>query len=225
MKIIADLVCIRQDWNPYTNEYRNSAIFAFGGVKVEVPVTPEQIEAIVVELQRQKNAGMTDSIVSTASSSSVQQWGANQSADDSSGNHKLDNALAAELTNEEDEEVFGGDFEQNPDEPVSRAPSLFQGPSDIPSEISTSQERKASSPTISTHHQQDLAQQRNMQKLAMRARAQAMPRKVGKDDMGNPVVYTDRSALIVGSAGRPTVVIRQLESTTLVGDDDGFGQG
>lgn len=250
MKIIAELVRVRQDWDPDTNEHHNSVIFAFGGVEVEVPATPEQVKAIIVESQRQKSAGMTGGgDLSPASYpappvvSPAQQlgWGADQPIDESAGGPELDDALAAELTNEGGEEVFGGDFEQNPDEPVTRAPSLFQGSPDLPSEAPTldvapvvPQERKAPPPTptmqrqaaIAAHRQQDPAQQRKTQKLAMRARAQAVPvRKVGKDEMGNPVVYEDRSAPIVGPAGHPTVVVRQVGGPTPVGDDDGFGQG
>lgn len=157
--------------------------------------------------------------------------------DESAGGEGLDDALANELTTEEGDTVFGGDF-ADPNVPVRVAPQLFQGddPGAAPSlDATLSPKAPAPPPTptqqrqaaVAAHRAQDPAQQRQATKTAMRERAAQVPmRRVPKDEAGNPEPYTDKSARIVGPAGRPEVVVRQqTPNVGTGGDDDGFAQG
>lgn len=245
MKITAELIRVRQDWDPNTNEHRNSVVFAFAGVEVEVPVTAAQVKSIIVESQRQlvprRVRDSAGELIGTYGAA-VQSFGVG--AEEPIG--ELDDALAAELTTD-DEQVFGGDFEPDPNEPV-RAPTLFQGddPQSAPSldaaalaealdaalaeaqgqvlapPPTPTQQRQA---TIAANHAQDPAAQRAAQKIQMRRRAASIPmRQVAKDDMGNPIIEP-RGAQIVGPGAHPEVTVRRQTPQITGGDDDAFDQG
>lgn len=220
MKIIAELIRVRQEWDPETNTHSNSVIFGFGGMEVEVAASPEQVRQIILAAQEQRSHGELRGAPAEAEPDEA-----------------LDDALASELV--EDEEVlFGGDYSGlDPNQPVD-APATFQGLPD-PSVASTdaalgpqvapapsqtpTQQREA---TIAARRVQDPAQRRKDEKGAMRARAKAMPmRRVAKDDMGYPIEQP-KSAHIAGPVGHPEVVRRPPSPTVATGgDDDGFAQG
>jgi hypothetical protein len=239
MKITAELVRVRQDWDPNTNTDHNSVIFAFAGVQVEVPVTEAQVRAIIIESQRQKKlADRPGGELTGNYEATVQPFGvsAEEPVDEDAGGEELDDALASELVDEDEERVFGGDF-SDPEVPVRHAPALFQGDETPEASLDAAlaetrapappptptQQRKAA---VATNRAADPATQRAMAKSQMRARAAAVPqRKVAKDDMGNPVVYEARGAQIAGPAGHPEVVVRRQAPKITDGDDDGFGQG
>lgn len=234
MKIIAELVRVRQDWDPDTNTHNNSVIFEFAGVQVEVPCSPEQVREIIIESQRHRGVSM--SAVSTAEMRKAPEWDT-QEVDETAGGPGLDDALAAEMADESGDIEFGGDFVQDPDEPVA-APVLFQGPAEAsaletalapsPRQApppSSTQQREA---LVAARRAQDPAQQRAAQKAAMRERASAVPRKkMMTDEAGNPVPYVDRGAHIAGPVGRPEVQVHRSSSTPIStgGDDDRFNQG
>lgn len=235
MKIIAELVRVRQDWDPDTNTHNNSVIFEFAGVQVEVPCSPEQVREIIIESQRHR--GISMSAASTADMRKAPEWD-HAEVDETAGGPGLDDALAAEMADDEvDRDVeFGGDFVQDPNQPVA-APVLFQGPAEA-SALETalapsSRQAPPPSPTqqrealVAARRAQDPAQQRAAQKAAMRERAQSVPRKkMATDEAGNPIPYVDRGAHIAGPVGRPEVqVTRASAPISTGGDDDRFPQG
>jgi pyruvate/2-oxoglutarate dehydrogenase complex dihydrolipoamide acyltransferase (E2) component len=246
VKIFAELIRVRQDWDPDTNTHHNSVIFAFAGVQVEVPATPEQVKAIIVESQRHivmdrrsVHGGELSPATYPAPPVAAAQklgWGADQPVDESAGGAELDGALADELTAEEGERVFGGDF-SDPDVPLRTAPALFEGPApSLDAALAAAEPQAPAPPPTPTQQRQaaleakreaDPAARRAATQQQMRQRAQLVPmRRVAKDDQGNPIVHEDRSKPIRGSAGAPTVEVRRTApQVTHGGDDDGFGQG
>lgn len=229
MKIIAELVRVRQDWDPDTNTHNNSVIFEFAGVQVEVPCTPEQVKSIIIESQRMN-------VTAYAAHPETPPRRVEQNAERLPAK-TVDDVLSEETTDEEPEvDVFGGDYVQDPDEPVA-APVLFQGPAEASAletalappqrqtpPLSAVQQREA---LVASRRAQDPAKQRADQKAQMRQRARSMPqKKLTVDESGNPVVYVDRGAQIVGPAGRPEVQIhRTTAPVNMGGDDDRFHQG
>lgn len=238
MKIIAELIRVRQEWDPNTNSHTNSVIFAFGGVQVEVPASPEQVKAIIIQANEQRSWAVAEArpLTTALEAAAPQRPWDNTEVDESAGGSELDAALDAEMTDDDTDAEFGGDFVQNPDEPVA-APALFQTPAVAPSLDAALEGSQSPAPPLSSTKQrealvearraQDPAQQRKDERAAMRQRAAAVPRrKVTVDEAGNPVPYVDRGAHIVGPVGHPEVRVQQQAPTVSTGgDDDRFGQG
>lgn len=207
MKVVVDLREIRQIWKADTNTHHNVAVLSIvPGLDVEVDCTPEQVHALVQTTAQQNMLTPAEP--------------------------EPDPELAPEPT---EDEVFGGDFEA--EQQVVAAPSMFQAePVDVEAALAAAQPpqpvrnipksaQQQREEAIETQRLRDPGGQRAANKQSMRQRAQAVPpRRVAKDDMGNPVV-TPPTKPITGSAGAPTVV-RRAPTTPIQGaDDDGFSQG
>jgi hypothetical protein len=236
MKIVVDLIRVRQEWDPETNTHANSIVFGIGGIVVEVPATPEQVKQIILASQEQKHLRAERAVAGIPEPEEPID-DTNYRAEEMSP--ELEDALAAELVAEE-ETVFGGDYAGlDPNEPVE-PPAIFQGPpspsvapsaeealgtpqAPAPPPKTPTQQREAN---IAVRRNQDPSQKRKDERAAMRARAARVPaRKVEKDELGYPVEQP-KSAPIVGPAGRPHVIRRQPNPTVSTGgDDDGFAQG
>jgi len=226
MKIVVDLIRVRQEWDPETNPHANSIVFGIGGIVAEVPATPEQVKQIILASQQQRHEPSAEEDDATYS----------YGREDSPASDVLSNALEAKLTTEE-EIIFGGDYVGlDPNEPVE-APAIFQGPSS-PSAAPSGEEALGASqapapllktPTqqreanIAARRNQDPAQKRKDERAAMRARAARVPvRKVEKDELGYPVEQPKSAPTV----GHPHVIRRQLTpAVSTGGDDDGFAQG
>ena len=206
MKIVVELLKIRQEWNPDTNEHVNSVVFSFAGVAVEIPIGEEQLRKIIVASQGTGGAKETEELPELPQEVA----------------EELDKTLEAELAGFDEQpsaEEFGGDYADSP----VRAPQIFQSePTPLPQPLSAVQQREAA---IEARRAQDPSKARQDAKAKMRERAQAVPRrKVEVDEAGNPVIGKPDKK-IVGSAGQPEVVVHRRPGPTDAGDDDGFAQG
>lgn len=209
MKVVVDLVEVRQSWKPDTNTHHNTAVIIIGGKTIEVECTEDEVRTLVATTVRQAPTQV-------------------QPEDDT------DLLEEEDTTASNGDEVFGGDFDGH----TVPAPSLFQSepggvslddavkpppaPARPPPPKNPGQQRED---LIDTRRQNDPSARRQETKTALRARAQQTPpRRVDKDEMGNPIVRpADRP--ILGSAGAPEVIHHRQAPPVGGTDDDGFAQG
>jgi hypothetical protein len=223
MKILVDLVKVRQEWDPETNVQSNSVIFRFAGKEYELPATEAEIMEAVRAAAEQREPAHT-----------------------SFAGGALTSAMNAELDDAGDDNVFGGDFdEEQPVDPPSlfraddvlhevaeaplaeRAPAAGEPPfvmmagrvldAQALSQLSDAQRARLQAETRHKIESGDPSTRRAYEKFRMRLRAQQRPaRQASTDEDGNPIATPRRRQHV-------EVAVTSSQDTA-VGDDDGFPQ-
>lgn len=216
MRVVVDLVGVTQHWNPDTNEQINTAELRFGPVTLKVPVTEQQLEAIIA------SAASTATVPAHAALD--EDYDEDYGLYDEGPGPELatnDEGSFGELpTNSKGERVFGGDVGE-------QSHSLFEA---LDTDSLTEQEQEpVERPVSSTQQRLNNIQanfskrpitKRQDKKAELRARARKVPMgRVPKDDMGYPIVAKKKRPI----AG-PEVVQKDVH-TNVEKSDDLFDQG
>jgi len=215
MKLMIDLVSANQIWKADTNTQHNVVVLSIAGVIKEIECTADELGAII-------------KMAVTGTHPDPLQRPKVFAPQIEHGEDPLESMLAE--GGEGSDEIFGGDVENEVTEP----PTMFQSEPSLAAAIEEASPPAPTPPKSGLAQRQELikarvandpAATRLNEKLVRRARAQQNPpRRVEKDDMGNPVVHASARP-ITGSAGAPEVVRRPPSNSVGGTDDDGFSQG